>query len=210
MILEMQKVTEEQIRRSVKKTEPSELQADDVDVYLGSDCDFYAAEGGGRGGSGLYSVDFDLNNNRNLVKVWSVINNSSGWAWTGKVFKVNGTGSQIASFSIEGYYSAYLNFAPDTGAVSIGGVDFKLYDLTEDREVASKSIATFIPPFDGSGQTFTENYSRPNVFQVELKAGHYYRAYLITQGYTVINGIFTSYDLSTNKYSDWYRIQIDF
>ncbi|BCV22157.1 hypothetical protein [Moorella sp. Hama-1] len=211
--LKMHEITDAEVKVSIRqymanKPKPDITLEGDVDVYLGRDCNFYAASAGNHGGSGNYYANFNTSNNRNLVGCWSIGTSSSAWAWVGKSFRVNGTGSQVAFFSIEGYYGAFLQSA-DYGA-STGGIDFKLYDYTADTWVDSAQVAFLYAPASGDANVYNVNYSKPNAFQATLQAGHEYLVLLQTEGYTHLTGTFDSYHETSGEYSDWYRIKVDF
>jgi len=224
-VVELRKITEQQVLESLMEAtaEAAAASAGDVgtldvstDIPLGTDYTFFFASEGKDGGSATgfadYTTSYDLDNQRNLVGSWSSgAGQGSGWAWTGRRFTIDGSGSQTAYFSVNGYYAAMLS-SFGQGSNAIMYLRLRLYDATEEQWVDEGTVA--LETEIDSSMTHSDNYSKNNLIQATLEGGHEYVILLQFEGVsTSIAGFLAEVESGRpdlSYYSDWTYIELNF
>ena len=218
----LRQITEQQVLQSLRDSSAKSSSVSDIGILstthisLGSDYTFlYAGEGkngGTKTGVGNYTTSYDLSNCRNLVGSWTVgAGQASGWAWTGRRFYIDGSGSQTATFSVDGYYAAMLH-AVGSSSNSIMDLRLRLYDATDGQWVEEGTVS-FKIEIDKT-MSHVENYTRDNIVQATLEGGHEYVILLEFEGtVTAIAGYLAEVESGRPDllfYSDWASIDLDF
>jgi hypothetical protein len=174
----------------------------------GYDFTVYSGNEGKAGADSGNSADYDLSINEMYVYSLSLASFKSAWAWTGYRFNLTGSGNHFVRISLADVSSNdYMWSFTDLSTANMD-IDVRVFDATDNVYVEDYNVV--YNTVSGANQQAYIGASGPVSTYATLSAGHQYVILVKSKATTTVSARVNEIPDSTNRYSKWQEISVDF